>query len=69
MKGLDQPELRIEVRAAGTDGKEASTMYLGKVEGDNVWMAKQGGEWAFAIPAATIQELADKDKEPPAEQK
>lgn len=69
VKGLDQPELRIEVRAAGTDGKEASTMYLGKVEGDNVWMAKQGGEWAFAIPAATIQELADKDKEPPAEQK
>ncbi|MBP1157742.1 MULTISPECIES: DUF4340 domain-containing protein [unclassified Paenibacillus] len=69
VKGLDQPELRIEIQTAGSDGKETTTAYTGKVEGDNVWISKQGGEWAFAIPAAAIQELADKDKESPAEQK
>lgn len=69
VKGLDQPELRIEIQTAGEDGKETSTVYVGKVENDNVWIAKQGGEWAFAVPASAIQELADKDKEAPAEQK
>lgn len=69
VQGLNQPELRIEIRTAGSDEKETTTAYAGKVEGDNVWIAKQGGEWAFAIPAAAIQELADKDKEQPAVQK
>ncbi|KEQ25329.1 DUF4340 domain-containing protein [Paenibacillus tyrfis] len=68
IKGLDKPELRMEIKEADASagGKEGSSVYVGAVEGDNVWIAKQGGEWAFSIPAASIQELADLSKKEPA---
>ncbi|TBL73066.1 DUF4340 domain-containing protein [Paenibacillus thalictri] len=55
---MDAPELRIEVKETDS-GKETVTVYTGKSDGDNVWIAKQGGEWAYAIPAASMQELSD----------
>ncbi|MCS7459880.1 DUF4340 domain-containing protein [Paenibacillus doosanensis] len=62
---IDAPELRIEVKSADTSGKETTTVYLGKVQQDNVWIAQQDGQWAYSLPVATVQELADKFKEPP----
>jgi hypothetical protein len=53
----DQPELRIE---AVQDS--ASLVFTGKIENDVVWLTQQGGQWAYAVPAAKIQELADKGK-------
>lgn len=68
-----QAEAKPAAAANGTDfkavvtetdnGKDTSTTYTGRVEGDNVWIAKQGDSWAYAIPAASIQELADKGKQ------
>lgn len=55
---MDAPELRVEVKETDS-GKETVTVYTGKIDGDNVWIAKQGGEWAYAIPAASMQELSD----------
>lgn len=63
VKGLEAPELKIEVKESAGAGKETTSDYVGKVDGDNVWIAKQGGEWAYSIPASTVQELADKGKE------
>ncbi|TVY09373.1 DUF4340 domain-containing protein [Paenibacillus cremeus] len=65
VKGLDAPELKVELKDADTAGKETVSVYVGKLDGDNVWIAKQGGEWAYAIPVTGIQELSDKGKEPP----
>lgn len=62
---MDAPELRIEIKTADASNKETTTVYSGKVEQDNVWLAQQGGAWAYAVPVATIQELADKFKTPP----
>lgn len=62
---MDSPELRIEVKSADASGKETTAVYTGKAEQDNVWIAQQNGAWAYAVPAATIQELADKFKQPP----
>lgn len=44
-------------------GKETATTYTGRIEGDNVWIAKQGDAWAYAIPTKSIQDLADKGKQ------
>jgi hypothetical protein len=56
---LDSPELRIEVKEADASGKETISTYLGKLEGERVWIAKQGGEWAYAVPAQSVQDLAE----------
>ncbi|MFH5187502.1 DUF4340 domain-containing protein [Paenibacillus sp. TAB 01] len=64
---LDAPELRIELKTADTSGKEATTAYVGKLDGEQVWIAQEGGEWAFAVPASAIQELSDLDKPQPAD--
>lgn len=66
---LDAPELKVEMKDVDKNNKETTTVYVGKIDGDNVWIAKQGGEWVYTIPAATIQELADKGKEVPPAQK
>ena len=55
------PELRIEVKETAA-GKDATTVYTGAVEGDNVLITKQGDAWSYSIPAATIQELSDTGK-------
>lgn len=66
VKGLDQPDVRIELKLAGdTAGAETTVTYVGKTDGDNVWIAKQGGEWALAVPAGAVQELADHAKQAP----
>jgi hypothetical protein len=57
---LDAPELRIEVKSVDAAKKETTTTYTGKIVQEEVWLAKDGGEWAYALPVASIQELADK---------
>lgn len=64
---LNAPELRVEVKTADTAGKEATTVYVGKLDGEQVWIAQEGGEWAYAVPSASIQELSELDKPQPAE--
>lgn len=44
-------------------GKESMATYTGRIDGDNVWIAKQGDAWAYAMPLQSIQELADKGKQ------
>jgi hypothetical protein len=59
---MDSPELRIEIKETDA-GKETATVYTGKLNGDHVWIAKQGGEWAYAIPADTVQAMFDSGKQ------
>ncbi|WP_248929492.1 DUF4340 domain-containing protein [Paenibacillus hamazuiensis] len=58
------PELRIEVKETDS-GKDTVTTFTGWIEGDNVWVTKQGDFWSYAIPSQTIQELFDKGKQLP----
>lgn len=62
---LNTPELRIEVKTADASGKETATAYVGKLDGEQVWIAQEGGQWAYAVPSASIQELSDMDKPKP----
>ncbi|MNQ90301.1 hypothetical protein D3C85_1056370 [compost metagenome] len=51
-------ELKLEI-ALSADGKEVTEVYEGKLNGEQLWLAKQGGQWAYALAAADIQPLAD----------
>jgi len=51
-------ELKLEI-ALSADGKEVTEVYEGKLNGEQLWLAKQGGQWAFALAAEDIQPLAD----------
>ncbi|PYI51224.1 DUF4340 domain-containing protein [Paenibacillus flagellatus] len=62
---LDAAELKLTVKST-KDGTESTNAYAGKVDGDNVWIVKQGDAWAYAVPTATIQELFDAMKVPEA---
>jgi hypothetical protein len=44
-------------------GTDKTTKYVGRLDGDNVWLLKQGDAWAYAVPAKSIQDLADKGKQ------
>ncbi|WNR44737.1 DUF4340 domain-containing protein [Paenibacillus roseipurpureus] len=51
-------ELKLEI-ALTVDGKDVTDVYEGKSSGDQIWLAKQGGQWAYALTAEDIQKLAD----------
>ena len=51
-------ELKLEI-ALSVDGKDVTDIYEGKLNGEQVWLAKQGGQWAYALTAEDIQKLAD----------
>lgn len=51
-------ELKVEL-GLSVDGKEVTEIYEGKLSQDQVWLAKQGGQWAYLLTAADIQKLAD----------
>jgi hypothetical protein len=51
-------ELKLEI-ALSVDGKDVTDVYEGKLNGEQVWLAKQGGQWAYALAAEDIQKLAD----------
>ncbi|MCY9692422.1 DUF4340 domain-containing protein [Paenibacillus alginolyticus] len=51
-------ELKIELGLT-VDGKEVTEIYEGKLSQDQVWLTKQGGQWAYLLTAADIQKLAD----------
>lgn len=51
-------ELKVEL-GLSADGKEVTEIYEGKLSQDQVWLTKQGGQWAYPLTAADIQKLAD----------
>jgi hypothetical protein len=52
------PELKVEI-SLSANGSDSAIIYQGKIDQDKVWVAKQGDEWAYAIPVADIQAIAD----------
>ncbi|KIL37838.1 hypothetical protein SD70_30360 [Gordoniibacillus kamchatkensis] len=44
-------------------GSSKTTKYVGRIDGDNVWLLKQGDAWAYAVPLKSVQDLADKGKQ------
>src|SRR5690606_24954548 len=54
----DNPELKLELKL-NKDGAESTNSYLGKVEGETVWIMKTGDAWAYAIPKTKVQEMFD----------
>lgn len=59
-------ELKVELGLTA-DGKDTTAVYEGKLRQDQVWLAKQGGEWSYALTAADVQKLADAYAGKPAE--
>ncbi|NQX61867.1 DUF4340 domain-containing protein [Paenibacillus qinlingensis] len=51
-------EFKLEI-AMTVDGKDVTDVYEGKLSGEQVWLAKQGGQWAYSLAAEDIQKLAD----------
>lgn len=51
-------ELTMEI-AMTVDGKDVTDVYEGKLSGEQVWLAKQGGQWAYALAPEDIQKVAD----------
>ncbi|UKS26187.1 DUF4340 domain-containing protein [Paenibacillus sp. HWE-109] len=51
-------ELKVEL-TLNVDGKDTTDVYEGKLDQDQVWLAKQGGQWAYPLTMADIQKLAD----------
>jgi hypothetical protein len=58
---LDSPELKITVIESDA-GKESTTIFNGKIVKDQVWISKEKGAWAFAVPTASVQEAFDASK-------
>lgn len=53
---LDAPELRF-IFSGAADGKESAATYIGKIDGEYVWMGKEGGNWFFSFPITTVQDI------------
>ncbi|WP_187274551.1 hypothetical protein [Paenibacillus sp. N3.4] len=51
-------EFKVEI-GLSVDGKDTTEVYEGKLSQDQVWLAKQGGEWAYLLTAADVQKVAD----------
>jgi hypothetical protein len=58
---MDSPELLITVTETAA-GKDNVLTFTGKIDKENVWITKQGGAWAFSVPAASVQEAFDASK-------
>lgn len=56
---MDGAELRVSI-VEDKDGKDSPSTYLGKIDGNDVWIAKQGGDWAYAISLSSVEELYNK---------
>ncbi|WP_127580258.1 DUF4340 domain-containing protein [Paenibacillus koleovorans] len=55
---LDAPELKLELKVK-KDGKDSTETYTGKVDGESVWIVKQGDAWAYSIPKMTVEDMFD----------
>jgi hypothetical protein len=57
-------ELKVSI-IEEKDGKDIPSTYLGKIDANqnDIWIVKQGGDWAYVIPVATAQNLYDKADE------
>ncbi|PDO11120.1 MAG: hypothetical protein BLM47_03785 [Candidatus Reconcilbacillus cellulovorans] len=60
---LTDPELLIELTNAESDGKETQAVYRGQIDGEVVRIVADGGAWAYAVPVANVQAVADALKE------
>jgi hypothetical protein len=58
---IDSPELKITVTETDA-GKESRLTFNGKILNDQVWITKQDGVWAFAVPTTSVQEAFDASK-------
>jgi hypothetical protein len=58
---MNSPELKITVTETES-GKETSSAFNGKILNDKVWIHKQDGAWAFAVPTVSVQEAFDAGK-------
>jgi hypothetical protein len=58
---MDSPELLITVTETAA-GKDNVSTFTGKLDKGNVWITKQGGAWAFSVPAASVQAAFDASK-------
>ncbi len=54
----DNPELKLKLTLK-KDGTESTHTYIGTVDGESVWIVKQGDAWAYSIPQASVQEMFD----------
>lgn len=57
-KPTEGGELKVEL-GLSVDGKDVTEIYEGKLSQDQVWLAKQGGQWAYLLAPADIQKIAD----------
>jgi hypothetical protein len=62
---MDAPELKLQLKST-KDGKETTAAYVGKIEGEQIWIGLQSGPWVYSVPVTTIQELFDRIKLPEA---
>ncbi|TNJ63434.1 DUF4340 domain-containing protein [Paenibacillus hemerocallicola] len=62
---MDAPEMKLQLKST-KDGKETTSVYVGKIEGEQIWIGLQSGPWVYSVPVATIQELFDRIKLPEA---
>jgi hypothetical protein len=62
---MDAPEMKLQLKST-KDGKETTAAYVGKIEGEQIWIGLQSGPWVYSVPVATIQELFDRIKLPEA---
>jgi hypothetical protein len=60
---MDAPEMKLQLKST-KDGKETTAAYVGKIEGEQIWIGLQSGPWVYSVPVATIQELFDRIKLP-----
>ncbi|NEW08798.1 DUF4340 domain-containing protein [Paenibacillus sp. SYP-B3998] len=51
-------EFKVELGLT-IDGKDTTETYEGKLNQDMLWLAKQGGDWAYMLTTADIQKVAD----------
>jgi hypothetical protein len=58
---MDAPELLITVTESAA-GKDSVSTFAGKADQGNVWIVKQGGAWAYAVPADSVQAAFDASK-------
>ncbi|QGQ93566.1 DUF4340 domain-containing protein [Paenibacillus psychroresistens] len=58
---MEAPELKFTITESEA-GKATISTFNGKIDKENVWIAKQGGAWAFSVPLASIQEAFDASK-------
>ncbi|WP_442602685.1 DUF4340 domain-containing protein [Paenibacillus sp. KN14-4R] len=59
---MKAPDLTIEIKTSH-ESETGSMIYHGKLDGNKVWIVKQGGQWAYAVPLADVQQAFEQVKD------